>query len=452
MASEHGRPPGPLRRAAAAIARALRHPAAPLVLLAVVSVLSLGARAAAIGSPCASPCTTASDHDMVFDEVYYVNAARRIDGIEVPFADHYSGDPAGQDPNSEHPQLAKLVIAGSIELFGDGPLAWRFGSLIAGTLAILGIFALALAAGGTRWCALLAATLMASDNLSLVAGRIGTLDVYVAAFMIWAAVLYLRRRPVAAGVLLGVGATTKEVAPELLVALVLFEFGRLLWGRRLALREAAAAAARRVGACAAACVASFLALLWLLDRLVPPFDPQTGRTITGGPIAHIEHIMSFASTLTSPHGPTGIASYPWDWLVDLRPINYLNVTVNSGGSHTATVHFLGFISPPILALALPAVLYGLWRAWRGGAAPIDLIGAAWFLGTWLPFVALSLIWDRTSYLYYMVIVMPGIYVAVARMVSSLRIPWPVLAGWLVLVFAATVILYPFTPLPVPAGW
>ena len=65
------------------------------------------------------------------------------------------------------------------------------------------------------------------------------------------------------------------------------------------------------------------------------------------------------------------------------------------------MHFLGFISPPILLFALPALGLGAVAAWRhrdelGGFA------AAWFLGTWLPFAALSLFWLRTSYLYYMV--------------------------------------------------
>ena len=48
-------------------------------------------------------------------------------------------------------------IAGSIELFGDGPFAWRIGSLVFGTLAILGMFALVRAAGGGPWTALGAA-------------------------------------------------------------------------------------------------------------------------------------------------------------------------------------------------------------------------------------------------------------------------------------------------------
>src|SRR5436309_849575 len=121
----------------------------PLALLAVVLLVSLGARVAWLGSPCRSPCRSADDHILVFDEVYYVNAARVIAGIRPPADQKYGGAPLGDDPNAEHPQLAKLMVAGSIELLGDGPLAWRLPSLLLGSLAIIGMFVLARAAGGS---------------------------------------------------------------------------------------------------------------------------------------------------------------------------------------------------------------------------------------------------------------------------------------------------------------
>ena len=142
---------------------------------------------------------------MVFDEAYYVNAARVIAGIHPPQGDHYDSSPLGTDPNAEHPQGAKLIVAAAIELFGDGPFAWRLGSLIFGSLAILGMFALVRSAGGGRWSALGAATLMACDNLLLVHGRIFTLDIYVVAMMIWGVAFYLQDRPVLAGVILAIG-------------------------------------------------------------------------------------------------------------------------------------------------------------------------------------------------------------------------------------------------------
>ena len=171
------------------MARRLTSIALPTVLLCVVSVLSLGARFAWLGDPCQAPCRTAVDHVLVFDESYYVNAARVIAGVAPPPAANYASSPLGDDPNAEHPQLVKLLIAGSIEAFGDGPFAWRLVSIVFGSLAILGMFALVRAAGGGAWLAVGAAALMAADNLLLVHGRIGTLDVPVVAMMIWAAVL-----------------------------------------------------------------------------------------------------------------------------------------------------------------------------------------------------------------------------------------------------------------------
>src|SRR6202011_2765624 len=112
------------------------------VALALVSLVSLGARAAFLGDPCRSPCRSANDHLLIFDEDYYVNAAREIAGVTPPFGAPYAQAPLGDDGNAEHPQLAKLVMAGSIELFGDGPFAWRLGSLLMGSVAILGMFAL----------------------------------------------------------------------------------------------------------------------------------------------------------------------------------------------------------------------------------------------------------------------------------------------------------------------
>ena len=107
-----------------------RSPVIPLLVLALVSLLSLGARTYELGQPCTVPCTTANEHALIFDEAYYVNAARVIAHIRPPPGSHYDQSPLGTDPNAEHPQGAKLLIAGAIELFGDGPLAWRIGSVI----------------------------------------------------------------------------------------------------------------------------------------------------------------------------------------------------------------------------------------------------------------------------------------------------------------------------------
>ncbi len=220
---------------------ARRRPSLPLWLLVALLVVSTLARLAWIAEPCRSPCRSSTDHILIFDEDYYVNAARVIDRITPPTGAPYANSPLGTDPNSEHPPLAKLIIAGGIELFGDGPIAWRLPSVLLGTVALLGIFALVRWAGGSRWTALGAAALMAADNLLLVHSRIGTLDIYATAAMIWAAALYLRGRPVLAGVVIGVGACAKEVTPYVLFALVVLEVLRWI-PRRAGAVDARAAA------------------------------------------------------------------------------------------------------------------------------------------------------------------------------------------------------------------
>ncbi len=426
----------------------------PLVLLTIVSILSFGLRIAGIDDPCRTPCTTAADHTLVFDEIYYVNAARVIAGLQPPAGAPYAGSPAGVDPNSEHPQLAKLVIAGSIELFGDGPFAWRIGSILLGSIAILGMFALVRAAGGSRWAALAAAALMASDNLVLVHGRIGTLDIYVLAAMVWGVALYLRGRPAWAGVVLAIGACTKLVAPYALLVLVLIEAYRAL--RSQATRIAAA---RRLAGCVAAGIAVFFGLLEVMGWIAPPYDPNAGRRLGDGALGHLGHMLSYAAKQTSPHGPRGIASYPWEWLGDYKPIVYLNIDP----AHPAhglrhihpAVHFLGMINPPIMLAAVPGVVLAAWSLRRGWAAPpsagspvgLPLLAVAWFVATWLPFELFSLIDQRTSYLYYMVIVMPGLYIAAVELFSRWRPRRWIIIVWAVLVVLALIGMYPLTPIP-----
>ncbi len=436
------------------------------MLLAVVSVLSLGARALLLGEPCMSPCHQASDHTLVFDEAYYVNAARVIAGIRPAPGQHYADAPLGTDPNAEHPQGVKLIMAGAIELFGDGPLAWRIGSLIFGSLAILGMFALVRSAGGGRWSALCASTLLACDNLLLVHGRIGTLDIYAVAMMIWAAAFYLRSRPLLAGLALAVGAAFKEVAPYALIALALLEIGRVVARRTLggpdAWRPGPALARWGILALTSAC--GFIALLAIMDQIATPYADATAQLITGGPFDQLAHIVSYAAHQTSPKGPSGIASYPWAWLIDLKPITYLRINPSLPGHGLYAIHpvskFLGMISPPILLVGMLGLLFSSYRLVsprrmvRAARMPWDselpLFAVTWFIGTWAPFALASLIDKRSTYLFYMVIVMPGIYVGGTYLLSALwrlRLAWArvVVVICALLVAAGVVLMYPFIP-------
>jgi dolichyl-phosphate-mannose--protein O-mannosyl transferase len=441
----------------------LRIRAAPLVVLALVSLLSLGARAYQLGQPCQRPCTTASEHTLIFDEAYYVNAARVIASIRPPAGSHYDQSPLGTDPNAEHPQGAKLIMAAAIELFGDGPFAWRIGSVIFGWLAILAMYALVRAAGGGRWTAVGAAALMAADNLMIVSGRIGTLDIYALAPMLFGAALYVRGRLLAAALMLALADCLKEVAPYALIVLGLLELGRVLLRARdpaLPDRWRLRPAVLRFVLVVVSSFAGFVLGLWVMGLIATPYADSAHQFITGGPFAHLWHIVTYAEALTDPHGATGIASYPWQWMFDKGAITYLGVSAPLPG-HAAGItpvcQFLGEISPPIIALAIPALLLCLVRlaglprrlaARTPDELQLALLALAWFLGTWGPYQAQSALEHRISYLYYMLSVMPGIYVALALLASSLwrtRRGWVrgTAGAWVVSVAVFAVIMYPF---------
>jgi Dolichyl-phosphate-mannose-protein mannosyltransferase len=218
-------PPGAsaLRKIGARARRILAHPAAPIGVLCVILLLSLGARVVNLDEPCTSPCKASSPHTLIFDEHYYVNAARVIAGINPPAGQPYHGAPLGDDPNAEHPQLAKIVIAGGIDLFGDDPTGWRIGSILFGLIALGALYALVRAAGGSPWLAVGASAVGALDNLLLVHGRIATLDIYAVAMMMIAATLYLRRRPLSAGIAAAIAGCMKEVGLYVVLVIVLFE-------------------------------------------------------------------------------------------------------------------------------------------------------------------------------------------------------------------------------------
>jgi len=413
----------------AAAARRLGARWAPLLALGIISLLSLVARAAWIGTP----------GGLVFDENYYVNAARTIDHLLGAPGTPYFGSQPGLDPNVEHPPLGKLLIAGSIRLFGDRPLGWRMPSLVFGSAAILALYWLVRAAGGSGWLAAGAAAVMAADNLFVVHGRIATLDILVLAFMLAGVALYLQDRWLLAGLVIGLGACTKLVGLYALAVIVLFELQRILLRpppddsdpRRPEPRPCDRLAA--LAGCASVAVASCLAVLYALDARLTTFR---------NPIQHVRYMVAYASTEPAhPVNPQGLAfartSSPWQWLVNRQPIVYYR-QLAAGGRTLVLVQ--GRISPVVIFLALPALTAVVVSAWRRRDT-VSFLAVAWWFGTFLPFVVVSL-HHRFNYLYYMLIVLPGLYVAIARLFSGRSLPRPITYVYGAALVVGLLALYP----------
>jgi 4-amino-4-deoxy-L-arabinose transferase-like glycosyltransferase len=428
--------------------RLLAHPRAPVIALALILLYSLAARVFYLGEPCSSPCTSASDHGLIFDEQYYVDAARVIDGIHPPAGFPYATAPLGKDPNAEHPQLAKLIIAGTIKLLGNNPWGWRIGSVIFGLIAILALYGLVRGVRATRWLAVGVCGVMALDNLMLIHGRIGTLDLYYVAMTLVAAAFYVRERPLLAGVSLGIASCMKLIALGSIAAFLLLELFVVLWARGGSPGTWATARRRAIPLAVLVVISAvtLLAGVWLMDVLVPGYDPGTHITYAGSPFTHISHMLSYAAQLKSTPNATGIASTPWQWLLDQKPIGYYRIAVNSvaGGKTVASRTIFdarGEINPFIIFLTLPALGAALAAAWYERDR-LAALGAAWCIGTFVVFIIQADGFHRISYLYYMLLVMPGVYMITARLLSPSRVPRLATLGWVVALVYSFINLYP----------
>jgi dolichyl-phosphate-mannose-protein mannosyltransferase len=114
-----------------------------------------------------------------FDEVHYVTAARVLIDLS-----HVA--------NPEHPLLGKSLIALGMLIFGDNPIGWRALSTLAGTATVIGVYAFTRHLTGAIRPALFAALFAMLGQMVFVQARIGMLDGFMGAFLVWAGVAFVR--------------------------------------------------------------------------------------------------------------------------------------------------------------------------------------------------------------------------------------------------------------------
>ena len=377
---------------------------------------------------------------LIFDEAYYVNAARTILGL--PFhVGHYAGAAAGFDPNAEHPPLGKALMALSMAIFGDNGIGWRLPSVLAGMVALAAVYGVVRVTGETARLGILAVTLFALDNLGLVHGRIGTLDMLALAPMLVGAWLGLRGHWGLAGVACALATMVKLTGGFAVLALLLFQVVVVLMAWRRTGRIGLADLKPSI-LFVSVFVAVGLSGLWLLDLRFSQFPD---------PLTHLAHMASYGTNLQAPSGPTGIASSPWQWLVNEVQINYLKVTVDTTASgqvvasHTS-VDFRGALNPILIGAAPLAFLFTGWLAWRKRNLAA-IWSVTWAAANFLPYVALVLVNQRITYLYYFLPVVPALAVAVALLLARSGLPRSVTWGYLAAMVAGFLAYYPFRQLP-----
>jgi dolichyl-phosphate-mannose--protein O-mannosyl transferase len=382
---------------------------------------------------------------LIFDEAYYVNAARIVLGWPVDAAAPYAGAPVGLDPNTEHPPLGKLLMALSMAAFGDNGLGWRLPSLIAGMTAVGALYVIVRSAGESAWLAVFAAGLFAFDNLGIVHSRIGTLDMMALAPILLGAWLALRNRWVLAGSLMAVGVLIRLTALYGLLALLILLALKVVaawWHERRVARIELRQAAALILAFSVVAIGG----LWLLDMRFTTFAT---------PLEHLRRMVEYGASLKAPISSggvcSGISSAPWQWPFNECQINYLrvDVTVNSGQdvfSNVPSIDFRGALNP-MLASAIPiASLFAFWIAWRTEHM-LARWAVAWSAANYLPYVVLAIVSQRVTYIYYFLPVVPAVAVAIAILLLRSGLPRFVMWGYIAAFAVGVVAYYPFRQIP-----
>ena len=297
---------------------------------------------------------------LMFDEVHYVPAARKLIALTGP-------------SNIEHPLLAKEIIAAGILLFGDNSLGWRFFSTLGGTATVLGVFAILWLMLGRVRPAVFGALFATFNFTVFVQARIGMLDGFMAAFALLgiAALLWAMRagdgraawmRWLLGSVLLGLAVASKwSAAPFVAFAGFAFIAVRLHDAR---MRGRSVFAALNAGGHrhwpGMAAIPALLLLgtvsvatyfLTFSPAFFYRFEPMT---LTG--LLPFQAVMYHQQTQILPSHP--YQSSWWSWPFMVRPIWYLYERADGA-------------QRGVLLIGNLAILYG--GADRGGGMPVWLV-------------------------------------------------------------------------------
>lgn len=338
---------------------------------------------------------------LIFDETYYVQDARVIAGLAVTpegIPDRWF---SGGDPNSEHPPLAKLIMAAGISIFQADATGWRFPSVLLGILSLLCIYGLVLRLGGTRVEARLATTILAFDNLFFVHARIATLDIYLAGFCLLGTWLYFRSRYELSALSFALGTLCKINGLFAVLSIALYELVR--W--KISSDSAQPLPRKTIFIFFSIYLSFTFFALGALDCYFTEF-----RT----PIEHIHHIFQYAATLVRQEGvaPQGIESTPLQWWLNERAFDYFSISYSADGITSIPILFQGKMSNFLIAVAPFSLVYCCIEAKRGSR--IALLAVCLFLANYLPVLASWFFARRICYIYYMVPSLPAFSLATAH--------------------------------------
>ncbi|MFH9470557.1 dolichyl-phosphate-mannose--protein mannosyltransferase [Streptomyces clavifer] len=420
---------------------------------------------------------------VIFDETYYAKDAWALinQGYEGSWPKDVDKlilrDPSSVDIPVDpgyvvHPPVGKWIIGIGEQIFGFTPFGWRFMVALLGTVSVLMLCRIGRRLFRSTFLGCLAGTLLAVDGLHFVMSRTALLDLVLMFFVLaafgcflidrdWARrrlaaalpvdeggllrpdvhvaeTLRLGLRPwrIAAGVMLGLAFATKWNGLYILAAFgvlaVLWDVGaRRTAGARqpyraVVLRDLLPAFVSTVPVAIGTYLVSWTGWIVTDKGYYRNWAATEGKggSFTWLPdwlrsLWHYEHqVYEFHIGLTSGHT---YESNPWSWIVLGRPVSYF-YEEEAGCTASAT----GKCAREVLAIGTPllwwagcvALLYVLWRwffrrDWRAGAIACGVAAG------WVPWFFYQ---ERTIFLFYAVVFVPFLCLAVTMLIGALLGP------------------------------
>lgn len=338
---------------------------------------------------------------LVFDEVYYVDAARDYlaYGVEVD----------GANPEFiVHPPVGKWLIALGIQIFGDDEFGWRISTAIAGVVAIVLIGLIAQRLFRSRFLTLLATFLAAVDGLALVHSRTSLLDNFLTVFILAATYFFIRRNYLLSALFLGLALGTKWSAIyflALFAGIALYRAFTHHTGRDLIRPTIARVATFGV---IPTTIYIFSWAGWFLSDRGWARDHSSNSVSSF--IYYHQQMLNFHTGLNTKHT---YQADPWTWLIQSRPTSFFYASPNTCGEQSCSQEVLAMGTPFLWwagAIAIFVVI-GFWiksliERRMEPASNVIVLGIA---AGYLPWFAFA---DRTVFAFYSIIFQPFIILAV----------------------------------------
>ena len=362
----------------------------------------------------------ATPKGLVFDEVYYVDAARDFlaFGVEVT---------KDESEFVVHPPLGKWFIAIGIRLFGDNEFGWRFATAVAGTISIILIGLIAQRLFRSQFLTLFATFLAAVDGLALVHSRTSLLDNFLTTLILAATYFFIRKNYLVTAIFLGLALGTKWSALYFIAvfgAVALYRAFTHHTGRNL-IRPSI----ERILTFGLLPIAIYL-ITWagwfLSDR---GWGRDAGSNALSSLIKYHEQMLSFHTGLSEKHA---YMAHPWTWLIQSRPTSFFYESPKTCGGPSCSQEVLAMGTPFLWwtgAIAI-FVVFGFWiksiiMHRMEPASTVIVMGVA---AGYLPWFAFG---ERTVFSFYSIIFQPFLILAVvycARWFISHNHKWGTIAS------------------------